>query len=202
MAYRKRRSFRGKKRSFRRRSSRRGRRSYNDSLIKTKLRQVQTLASNGSGYITGYVTPQNASSATNWAAYAGMYDQYRVSGIKLTYHPTTTEAALSGVATYPYGSIYMVYDTDTLGSTTAALSIATLIGYNNVKILPMGRKWSVYYRCPRPNQTTLATPAGWLNTAATAPTLGAVGYNSEQTIPSTNMAHMVITYYLHFKGKI
>lgn len=198
---RRRRPFRRVRKSYRRKFSRRSfRRS--DNVIMTKLKQYQTVSTNASGVLTGYLATYDASGTTNWANYTSMYDEFKVCAVKIKYIPIFLDAQMSLSPAGTNGNIFIVHDYDSTGASLSGTSIATMIGYNNCKVKQMLRPWSYYARVPKTFSATAGKPMGWLDTSVTAPQPGTIFYTSDTTInASTSIAHLVYTFYVKFSGK-
>jgi len=56
-------------------------------VIKSNLQIVQDFTSDSFGIIKGYVTPGDVTGSTDWAFYEGVYDEFRVLGLQMTWIP-------------------------------------------------------------------------------------------------------------------
>lgn len=56
-------------------------------VVKANLQIVQDLASDSFGILKGYVTPGDITGSTDWPFYEGIYDEFRILGVQMTWIP-------------------------------------------------------------------------------------------------------------------
>jgi len=207
MVYR-RRTFRRRKRSFGRRSTRgrgRGRRMRSmlppDTRIFCKLRYVFPLSSDAGGNIIGYASCSNPTTAVNgagtyqeWGNFILLYDLYRIHAIRMHFIP---DKPFDTSITTAYRPLYVVHDIDNSGSNMANANEA--IEYSNMKAVNMNRPWVIYRRLPR--ITNQQKTVGSYNSVGTAINVGALQWFGNQFDTSDNYGTLIFTMYVTFKNR-
>lgn len=192
-------------RTYMRSMPRPGRGKWNqNNLVRVKLCSQGTINSTAGGLLSDYTTFQAANGTTNWSAYANMYDQYRVRALSVRYDPILNVSDLGVVSGNVIAPVITFYDNDQTGATIVASSQAAVMGYDNKRIHPGDKAFTVYCRCPVPAQSVLGKPAGWLDCQVAAPTLGALAAVTFQTnnVASLPMYVVTRTLYVEFKNHI
>lgn len=163
-----------------------------------KLRGVLDLSSSGAGIINNayrITQPDSIDGAgtalTDWTSLSNLYDEFRVSGIKIQFVPKLPNDTSSAVS---YQPIYCFMDTD-----SAALSptVAACVGYDNCKVYNLYRPFKRYMKVPKLINTAASTVGypGWMDTASPAAT-GGFYLHAESLTNSTDYGQIILTYYI------
>lgn len=158
----------------------------------------------------GQVWNRQPSLATEWSTYASIYDQYKVNGMKITWHvpkyvlPVT--AAADGVATWP-DALHVCYDNDSIA--LPAGGAPSVIGYSNYQCLPFDGV--VSYACKTlPEGANYGDTTGYINSAkwcdvnhpdALAGTIMVYQNKAAVTTVAPWLITFVVEYDVTFKGK-
>lgn len=165
-----------------------------------KLRAVLDVSSGSpstTSFTYGYRLTQpdavdgGSTACTDWVSVSNLYDEFRVSGIKLKFIPKRPNDPVS-TTSYEPGYIFM--DTDSTGLNP---TVAQCVGYDNLKVVNLYRPFKVYYKVPKlinTSGTTVAYP-GWMDTAAPTAT-GSVYFKAENLTASIDYGQMIVTYYI------
>lgn len=174
--------------------------SYN--FAKYKLRGSDHILSDVSGTINTIYSISNPTTFFNgsgtlqdWAQVSQLYDQYRITGIKLKFVPS---APFDTSIQTTYEPMYILMDVD---SNSVTPGVATAIQYESLKIKNMYRSWSVYYKIPKliGGAVTQSTQ-GWFPTQSPVST-GAIYVWSFLTNLSADFGSIICTYYVKVKAR-
>lgn len=174
-----------------------------------KFKAVFQCAADGSGIINhGFrmTTPDTfdgSNSVTDWTSAANLYDEYRVRGLKLKFVPQRpndpTIATVTPSNAVLYQPVYVFADYDSVGLSP---TVASCVGYDNLRIKDLTRPWKAYYRIPKManyGSSTISRP-GWMDTASTT-TTGAVYMHAESVTPGLQYGKVILTYYVTFHNR-
>jgi len=132
-----------------------------------------------------------------------VYDQYRVTAIQIkVWSTSTSEPTGNSTINQP---LYMVSDPDILNTDIDDLTAAQAVQYDTCKVLQTcSPTMQTYFtRIPKPSNSVLGAPLGWLNTNATPPVNGAIGIIApidSGLASGTGAIFILITFYVQFKG--
>lgn len=162
---------------------------------------------NGIIDINGNIAPPT----TNWAAYATLYQSYKVHGISIKWVPYYN--SISTVNTSFYKPMYQC--TDYMIPYNTVLTLSDMLGYNNLRIHNALRPIKQYTRTPVYTLNPAADGSsklpiiqkGWYDTDMNSSIPPAFGYTIFRTQLETPIVGTVITigkflvtYYVEFKG--
>lgn len=194
-----RKSMRKKKRFYKKRTYKR--RSKINSTITVKLRGTATVASDGSGVVSVYMSDNapnawlnGAGTLSDWVSYSALYDAYRVSCISVKYIPTY----VSNVSTVSFAPMYIVHDPD---DNTGAIATSVAVDYQNLRIKNLARPWTYFTRNPKrrvggQSVTTTIAP-GWFDIAS--PVYGGtLSFYASGLTNSNTYGTFIVTYYIRF----
>lgn len=214
-----------------RRSRRFGRRRHSFKRRRTGRRRRSTVSKRGDFYQMKHMVQYsditaaanstsvgfvgfNASEIPNWADFSAIWEQYRITGIKVRFIPRTTVSALSydgtTAETERVTEICSVLDfTEDFLPTATPPTYAQQINYGNVKITHGNREHHRFLKPSVlvPSYITATTTANcprrkvWIDTEEdTVPHLGmAYGINSTSGFSTT--LGVYVTYWVQFKGR-
>lgn len=162
-----------------------------------KLSAVFQVVSDGSGNITnGFRVSRpdaydGSNAVTDWSSFANLYDMFRVKVIAFKFIPQKMQDP-SNVTTF--NPAYMFADFDSVGLTP---TIATVIGYDNVKVSSFNTIWKYYIKIPKLIATSgsYTSIPGYFDTASTTPT-GSVYLRAEGLSNSTQYGKLIVKYYI------
>lgn len=163
-----------------------------------KLRGVLQLTSDGAGSINAGVRltqPDSIDGAgtalTDWTSVLNLYDEFRVTSIKVQYIPQLPNDP-SGTSAFNPAYVFTDFDSTGLVST-----VAGAVGYDNMKVKNLYRPWSYFMRVPRMTAANSATIArvGWMDTNSPAVT-GSIYIRADNLDASTQYGKIILTYYI------
>lgn len=179
-------------------------RSFRQSqLLRICLRQQLTAATTAGGLVQSiYGNGQDPSGASNWAATKAMYDSYRVRAVSVTVNPIYNSAATGGASFLP--PLMSFFDEDSSGVAMSAISQATCMAYDTVRVHPGDQPIKRFFRLPIPAQSVLGKPAGWLDTSVAAPATQGWSFNGFQStgIAVGPWAVVTIEFFIEFHNHI
>lgn len=163
-----------------------------------KLRGFYTVSSTGGGAINnGFRITQpdafdSANALQDWTSLSNLYDEFRVTGIKLTWIPSFPNDTS---ATTAYRPLYVIMDTDSVGLSPTDNQC---LQYDNCQIKDMSKKFTVYYRIPKliNNAGSNVSEPGWMDTAS--PTATGSIYLARQASLTASAAYgtVILEYYI------
>lgn len=166
---------------------------------KYKLKAIIPVTSTGGGAILSAIrltTPDlvdgSSVSATDWTSFANLYDQYRVTSIKIKWTPL---APNNETTTTSYRPVYVFVDFDSIGLSPTNDSA---IGYENCKVKNLYRPWTYFIRLPKmvaPSATNVSK-VGWFDTLATVSTGAIYLVQNAGLTASTAYGQILVTYYI------
>lgn len=166
-----------------------------------KLRQ-QFLASTTAGGLVQsiYGGAQDPSGTSNWAAYKGMYDSYRVRYLKVRIDPINTVSSTA----YNIPLLNSFFDEDSTGAAMSTVNTATAVAYDNIRFHEADHPIMRFFKLPLPNQSVLGKPSGWLDTSVAPPSLQGWTFNSYLTngTVSAAFAQVTVEFYVEFHNHI
>lgn len=156
---------------------------------------MATASTNVSGIMNFQVNPNDASSGSEWASYAALFDSVRVRACKIEFYPLANVAQISTTGSV-FAPIYVWYDKN---STYSALTPAQAIEYKTSKVFNMNMPWSYFVRLPKSVLNTTSEP-GWQRTSAAGSATGYIGATTDAFTPaSLTIGRYKITWYCEFR---
>lgn len=164
---------------------------------------ITTAASTGAvNYAFRITRPDNIDASgtalTDWSNVAGLYDQFRVTGIGLKWIPCIpNDSSTSSSAAFRPLFVFMDVD-DTALSPTNSVAIA----YDNCRTFDCSRVWKRYFKIP-PLKSGTSTPGkvGWFDTASPQETGAIYLTQTLGFIPSYTIGTLILTYYIKTYGR-
>lgn len=197
-----RRMFRKKKRNYRRRFMKRKRPigSSPGAIRFFKLRRVYDLQLPAGGNNLNSYIDNNPNTAQDWSNVAGLFEMYRVAGIKLTFVPAANVNNVPvplPVNNTRFRPVYIALDTN---DQLPTVNINNIIQYENLKIRNTYSMWSVYYKMKRrlPFAGTAAmSTSGYTSCQSPIATQGIIAlFEGQQSQVVTDLGKMIVTMYI------
>jgi hypothetical protein len=165
-------------------------------------------APTGAGGVCQFgINPNDASACSLWSKYAGMYDAFRVRGLKITWIPRTNMSYSSGgTLTDIYNVpvyVFMDLDNNTAAQIANITSPALALAYAKCKVRESQRAFKCYFPNPAVTLATSGTPTGWLNCQVAAPNSSSVmtmTYDPQRA--NYTIADVIATYYVEFNKQV
>lgn len=165
-----------------------------------KLRRAYDILLPAGGQNLNSYIDNNPNQAQDWANVAGLFEMYRVAGIKLTFVPSGNVNSIPvnvPVNNSRFRPVYLALDTnDQLPSVT----VNSIVQYENLKIKNTFSMWSVYYKMKRrlPFSTTAAmSTSGYTSCQAPVATQGIIAlFEGQQSQSQTDLGKMIVTMYV------
>lgn len=166
-----------------------------------KLRGIVEIASSGTGTINNAIRltqPDDFDGASNaltdWTNFANLYDQFRVTYVKIRWTPAVPN---DSSATTLYSPIYVFTDFDSIGLNPTN---ATTVGYGNLKVKNAYQPWTYGIRIPKlinTGATNVSIP-GFMDTLAPEATgaIYMINSNAGQFSNSKRYGELLITYWV------
>lgn len=166
-----------------------------------KLRGIIEISSDANGKILNAIRitqPDNINGAglalEDWSNIAAMYDQFRVTSMKVRWVPMRP---FDPSGTTKYSPLYVFTDFDSVGLSPTN---AEIVAYNNMRVFDIGMPFTYYIKIPKLINTaaTNVSIPGYMDTSSPEAT-GAIylanNINSELT---TNVlyGHIIVTYWI------
>lgn len=210
------------KRTMRKRTYRRKRKSsprmqltraIKNNLVYVKLRHVVGSIGGSSGSWISYLYAFQLSNIANYTAYTGVFDQYRINAVKLTFTPynDTNDLSNSGATGQNLPRVYTLIDRNGITTGSLATENSTIENGSTRQIRNPEKPFSIYVKSPG-IETFAETVVGGSN-------IGLTQYKKFIDTNNTNIAHygagvgwvqpnagsgwfyhVVATYYLQFKN--
>lgn len=167
---------------------------------------------NERGCLTNPTRCFNGSNAVvDWLLVQGLWDSYRVCGIKIKYVPHTPSAqqVLPTTAQY-FQPLYGIIDYNNLDSSSPFSGLNEIVQYERMKVFNLNKPWKWWIRVPKYTGATTSSVGvgvitqnrGFFNTATSElPAVGCWYLYGENLNASTTYGTLVITYYLALKNR-
>lgn len=153
-------------------------------------RQIQTgVSSDGAGTISIDIGLNAPSSATNWSAFAGLFDQFRVRQVKVSVHviPNVTTPR----------PMYVVVDYD--NTAMAGINTSTLcMSYHNCLLFDIGRDFDVTIKVPP--YAVSGIPGGWIDLNSPIANGRCLLFASALAISTVYLQNVLIEYDIDFRS--
>lgn len=188
-------------------------RAIKSNLVYVKLRHVIGTNGGSSGSWVSFPYTFQLQNIANYTAYTGVFDQYRINAVKLTFTPFNDSNDLSnpGATGQVLPRVYTIVDRNGITAGSLATESATIENGSTRQIRNPEKPFSIYIKSPGV-ETYAETVAGSSN-------LGVTQYKKFIDTNNTNIAHygagigwlqpntgygwyyhVVATYYLQFKN--
>jgi hypothetical protein len=172
-----------------------------NTVFPTILRLAGTINSSAGGQITQTLL-MNPNGSSDWASMAGLYDEFRVLGIRID---LVSLQQFSVTASNALGVV--VYDND---DSTVLASIASATSYGTAKFTPAiftheapigtNQNPCLTYEWIRPSSGP-NTSIAWIDCGAPAGSLGAIKFYFTGLTVTTQYLGYVITWFCEFRGR-
>ena len=200
MARYRKRVVRRKKRFVRRHTRKRPVGSSPGAIRFFKLRRAyDVLLPSGGSNLNSYID-NNPNTAQDWANVAGLFEMYRVAGIKITFVPSGNVNPIpvnTPVNNSRFRPCYLVLDTN---DQLPTVTVNNIVQYENLKIRNTYSMWSVYYKMKRrlPFATTAAmSTSGYTSCQSPVATQGIIAlFEGQQSTNQTDLGKMIVTMYV------
>lgn len=160
----------------------------NTDLVEMVLIQDLAISSGVGGVISPTFAFNNPSSATDWSSAIALYDEYRVLGMRLEYHPNAYTAS----AVSSFAPVYSVIDRD---SASALGGYSTAVNYASCKEHSLDRPFS------REMKMESSAEAQFFNTSALPTSSGSIKLISTGLSNSTGYGRVSVYYMIQFRGR-
>lgn len=147
-----------------------------------------------------------ANSVIDWLLCQGLWDSYRVCGIKLKYIPHNPNNTVNAF----FQPVYGIIDYNNLDTSSPFSGFNQILQYERMKTFNLYKPWKWYIRVPKYTGATTSSVGvgvitqqrGFFNTSTgELPAVGCWYLYAEDLNPSTTYGTLVITYYLAFKNR-
>ena len=176
---------------------------YNYNVAKYKIRYNASAGSDASGIIDAVFSTSdpegavdNAGVYSDWTSLEGLWDNYKVTGLKLQYIPY--KAADDSTIT-TFRSLYIIQDDD---DTSTVTSITEAIQYEKFIVKDLTRPFTLFFKVAKPTVTD--NPQGWMNlgnAGSSSNRIGAVKFYADSLTASHSYGNVVLTMYVTCMGR-
>lgn len=165
--------------------------------------------SGAGGAMSQQIATMDPTLCTEWTSVSALYDQYKVTCVKIQYYPNFIDSAVpvnSGLGIFK--PLYVVYDAD---STTGPTTTDIALQYGTCKVKNMYRPWKYVIR-PRVQTDNSVNNAGMaLTFSRNGPILdvasaayyqkGIIAWYGTGYPVSSQFGHIIVDYYVKFFGR-
>lgn len=157
---------------------------------KHNLTEIYTATANGSGELRGYTATSNVSGALDWANFVGIYEEFRVLGIRVEYHNSYNDAYDPGRGNF--AGLMADTHVPVIGPPGNVGDVGQFVNWKTFK---SGRSCTHEWRARGVEELQFS------NTNAVLPNHGGITWYVNQLNAGTDYGQYVITYLVEFRGR-